>query len=492
MSIFIGTVCIIVDSSEYICLRHVQHADNAHFTLLESLLSFLLIQISESSQAAPSLDSLGVDWGAVSIMGAVMITGLLFSALFSASEVAFFSLSGNLSPDDFELAKSDAVFRRVLLMLEKPRRLLSTILIGNTVANIVTAVMAAVITGELLVLFLVPDYIVYTVEVLLITAVIVIVSEITPKIIAIKSPKNTARSLSLFLYVFYLFFAPLAKWLGSTALSIEKRLPKPTEKFTSDDLKTITEVGEMQGSILEDEREIIENVIEFGNTTVREIMTSRVDIIAVSTEDTLQEVMALIRDKSVSRMPLYEDDLDHILGIIHTKDLIPYINKSVKTDSIHWKQIARKAIFIPPSKKLDDLLRDFQREKTHVAIVVDEYGGTEGIVSMDDVLEEIIGEMHDEFSGQETLFTRRKNGDYIFDAKIDLDDLGDIIGADIASDEDEYETLGGLIYHVLERIPEPGEKITYKQLQFTVHKIENNRVTKVVVSPPGSIVPKES
>jgi len=454
---------------------------------LESKLLFLVLQISESVIANPGFGSVGIDWAAVAILGVIMIAGLLFSALFSASEVAFFSLSGNLSPEDIEQAKADTVFRRVLLMLEKPRRLLSTILIGNTVANIITAVMAAVITGELLVLFTVPDYIVYTVEILVITAIIVIVSEITPKIIAIKSPKKTAMSLSLFLYLFYVLLAPLAKWLGTTALSIEKRLPKPTEKFTSEDLKTITEVGEMQGSILEDEREIIENVIEFGNTMVREIMTSRVDVIAVSTENTLEEVMALIRDESVSRMPLYEEDLDNILGIIHTKDLLPYITKSNKKDIINWKQIARKAIFIPPSKKLDDLLRDFQREKTHVAIVVDEYGGTEGIVSMDDVLEEIIGEMHDEYSGQETLFSRRKNGDYIFDAKIDLDDLGDILGVDIVTDEDEYETLGGLIYHILERIPEPGEKVSYKNLNLTVHKIENNRITKVVVSPPGSV-----
>lgn len=439
----------------------------------------------------PDSVTVGVNWGTVAILGLIMVAGLILSALFSSSEVAFFSLSGNLTPEDIEQAKTDPVFKRVLMLLEKPRRLLSTILIGNTVANIITAVMAAVMTGELLILFSVPDYIVYTIEVLVLTAVIVIMSEITPKILALKNPKKIAMSLSMFLYVFYILFAPLAKWLGSTAAAIEKKLPRPTEKFTSDDLKTIAEVGEMQGSILEDEREIIENVIEFGNTTVREIMTSRVDIIAVSTDDTLGEVMKLIREQSVSRMPLYEEDLDNILGIIHTKDLLPYITRADKKDIINWKQIARKAIFIPPSKKLDDLLRDFQREKTHVAIVVDEYGGTEGIVSMDDVLEEIIGEMHDEFSGQETLFTRRKNGDYIFDAKIDLDDLGDILGVDIVSDDDEYETLGGLIYHILERIPEAGEKVTFKNLNITVHKIENNRVTKVVVAAPNQTETKE-
>lgn len=458
---------------------------------MEYFLSIILIQISEGLISDTGLASTGVNWGSVTTLGIIMIAGLILSALFSSSEVAFFSLSGNLSPEDIEQAKTDPVFRRVLLMLEKPRRLLSTILIGNTVANIITAVMAAVMTGELLILFSVPDYIVYSIEVLVLTAIIVIMSEITPKILALKNPKKIARSLSLFLYVFYILLAPLAKWLGSTAASIEKRLPKPKEKFTSEDLKTIAEVGERQGSILEDEREIIENVIEFGNTTVREIMTSRVDVIAVSSDDNLGEVMDLIREKSVSRMPLYEEDLDNILGIIHTKDLLPYITKSNKNDIVNWKQIARKAIFIPPSKKLDDLLRDFQREKTHVAIVVDEYGGTEGIVSMDDVLEEIIGEMHDEFSGQETLFTRRKNGDYIFDAKIDLDDLGDILGVDIVTDDDEYETLGGLVYHILERIPEAGEKVTYKSLNITVHKIENNRVTKVVVAAPNQTETKD-
>jgi putative hemolysin len=455
---------------------------------LESLSSVFLFQQTDTLTVVHTVLQSGVDWGTVSTLVLVMVLGLILSALFSSAEVAFFSLSGNLSPDDIEEAKTNPVFRRVLNMLEKPRRLLSTILIGNTVANIVSAVMAAVVTGELLVLFDIPDYIVYTVEVMVLTAIIVILSEITPKILALKNPKKVAMSLSLFLNVFYILFAPLAKWLGATAASLEKRLPKPSDKFSSEDLRTIAEVGELQGSIQEDEREIIENVIEFGNTTVREIMTSRVDVIAVSTEDTLSEVMQLIRDKSVSRMPLYQDDLDHILGIIHTKDLLPFIDKSDRETVIYWKQIARKAIFIPPSKKLDDLLRDFQRERTHVAVVVDEYGGTEGIVSMDDVLEEIIGEMNDEYSGQETLFTRRKNGDYIFDAKIDLDDLADILGVDIVGNNDDYETLGGLIYHLLERIPEAGEKVTFKKLHLTVHKVENNRVTKVVVS---SITPTQ-
>jgi putative hemolysin len=454
---------------------------------LESLFTVLLYvfeTLPELSNISNSVESL--DAYAITIQVIVMLLGLVFSGLFSSSEVAFFSLSGNLSPADIDEAATDKRLRRVLSMLETPRRLLSTILIGNTVANIITAVMAALITGQFLFLIEIPDYIVYGIEVIILTAVIVILAEITPKILALNNPKKVAVSLSGFLYIFYVLFTPLAKWLATTASMLERNLPKPSDHFSSEDLRTIAEMGERQGSLHGDEREIIENVIEFGNTTAREIMTSRVDIIAISTEDTLAETLDLIREKSVSRMPLYDDDLDNIVGIIHSKDLLPYINTKSQDAPIDWKKIARKVIFIPPSKKLDDLLSDFKREKTHVAIVVDEYGGTEGIVSLDDILEEIVGELHDEYSGQETLFTRRKNGDYIFDAKIDLDDLGDILGVEIASNEDEFETLGGLIYHVLERIPENGEKLNFKGLDMVVHKVENNRVTKVVVAQPAS------
>lgn len=458
---------------------------------MDALFSVFLLQLEVSADPFSTEALKVVDWVNVSTLFVVMLIGLMFSALFSSAEVAFFSLSGNLSPEDIEESRSDVALKRVLGMLEKPRRLLSTILIGNTVANIISAVMAAVITGQLLVLTNLPDYLVYTAEIIVLTSVIVIMSEITPKILALKNPKGVAKGLSSFLYLFYVLLAPLAKGLGAMTAFMEKKLPKPVDKFSSEDLKTIAEVGELQGSLEGDEREIIENVIEFGNTTVREIMTSRVDIIAISTDDTLVEVLETIRDRSVSRMPLYENDLDNIVGIIHTKDLLPFIDKANQSVAINWKSLARKAIYIPPSKKLDDLLRDFQREKTHVAIVVDEYGGTDGIVSMDDVLEEIIGEMHDEYSGQETLFTRRKNGDYIFDAKIDLDDLGDILGVDIVSDDDEYETLGGLIYHVLERIPTKDDTFEYKGLQITVSVVINNRITKVVVKPIGTSESKE-
>jgi CBS domain containing-hemolysin-like protein len=281
--------------------------------------------------------------------------------------------------------------------------------------------------------------------------------------------------------------APVSKLIANTTLSLEKNLPKPDNKMTAQDLKTMAKMGEKEGSIKVDEREIIENVIEFGNTTVREIMTSRVNIVAVSVEYSLPEVIELIQDKGLSRMPLYEIDLDNILGVIYSKDVLPYINTDLVNSGINWKTIARKALFIPATKKLDDLLRDFQHEKTHIAIVVDEYGGTEGIVTLDDILEEIVGDIGDEYDEtEEKLYTKFKSGVYIFDAKIDLDDLDEIMNTSISGNDDEFETLGGLVYHLTERIPNVGERVNYKNLELTVHSVKNNRVKKLRVKkiPP--------
>lgn len=411
----------------------------------------------------------------------VIILGLIFSAFFSGSEVAFFSLDKKVDRETIEEAKKDAALGRVLYMLDKPRQLLATILIGNTFANIITAVGAAVLTGRLVAFIGLPQVVVFAVEIVVLTFAIVILAEITPKLLALNKPMMVSRKLSALLYVFFVLFAPLSGFISFATRFLEKNVPRPTDNISSDDLKTIAEVGELHGSIHGDEREIIENVIEFGNTYVREIMTSRVNISAISTENTLQEVLDLIREKSISRLPLYEQHLDNIIGIIHSKDLLPYINTDLGQTTINWRTLARKALFIPTTKKLDDLLRDFQKEKTHIAIVVDEYGGTEGVITLDDVLEEIIGEIMDEYTEPVELFTRKKSGNYIFDAKIDLDDMADILSMDLTTDEDEYETLGGLIYHLLERIPEEGEAIEFKGMELTVNEMDNNRLSKVEV-----------
>ncbi len=423
----------------------------------------------------------------------IMVLGLIFSAVFSGSEVAFFSLSNrmeDLKQDENPHTADD----RILLMLDKPRRLLATILIGNTFTNIMASVMAAVITGSLLSVIGLSEVLVYAVEVVVLTFTILILSEITPKIIAINNPLQVSRRVSGFIYVLFILLKPVAKLLAESAISLERYLPKPTNKMTSDDIKTITEVSEKEGSIKEDEREIIENVIEFGTTTVREIMTSRVNVVGVSLDDSLPDVLALIKEQSCSRMPLYENDLDTILGVIYAKDVLPYLNRDDEDPSLNWKTISRKALFIPATKKLDDLLRDFQKEKTHMAIVVDEYGGTEGLVTMDDILEEIVGDIVDDEGEELDLYTRFKSGIYIFDAQIDLDDMEDILECELTSEVDEYETLGGLIYHLTESLPTVGVRVQFKNLELTVHSVQNNRIKKVRVKvdePQKPIAEKE-
>ena len=444
-----------------------------------SSLLFIFDFISQQGESV-LIDST-IDPVALTIQIVIIGLGLLFSALFSGAEVAFFSVINQqdlLTDQDTEGSKD----RQITKMLAYPRRLLATILICNTFANIVASVLAAVVAGNIVAYFGLSEVLIYTLEVVVLTFMILILSEITPKIIAINNPLKSARQVSSFIYVLFKLLTPLSSLIANSTLSLEERLPKPDSKMTSEDIMTMAEVSEQEGSIRSDEREIIENVIEFGTTTVREIMTSRVNIVAISTDNSLNEVLQLIREKGLSRMPIYENDLDNILGVIHSKDVLPYINSDIERTTINWRTIARKALFVPSTKKVDDLLRDFQQEKTHIAIVVDEYGGTEGLITLDDILEEIVGEISDEYDDvEESLYTKFKSGVYIFDAKIDLDDMEDILNLELTAEDDEYETLGGLVYHLTERIPNVGERVYYNDIELTIHSVKNNRVKKLRV-----------
>lgn len=442
---------------------------------MNSIYSFTLILFQTDTGAVLP----GTDPVSLVIQISLLVLGLVFSALFSGSEVALFSLSSRVE----ELDSSGASRQDTMLlnMLDKPRRLLATILIGNTFSNIVASVIAAVLTGSFAAGYGLSEVYVFAVEVIVLTFMILILSEITPKIIAINNPLKVSRRLGGFIYVLFILLKPLAKLIANSAQFLEKALPKPASRMTSEDIRTMAEVSEQGGSIEEDEREIIENVIEFGNIIVREIMTSRVNMVAVSVNDTLEDVLELIREKGLSRLPLYENDLDTIIGVIYAKDILPYINNPNKNQPFSWRMIVRNTIFVPATKKLDDLLREFQQEKTHIAIVVDEYGGTEGLVTMDDILEEIVGDINDESFEEEQLFTRFRNGVYLFDAKIDLDDMEEVLEQEITSEEDEFETLGGLIYHLTESLPTVGERVIYQNLELTVHSVFNNRIRKVRV-----------
>jgi len=408
--------------------------------------------------------------------------GLAFSFIFSGAEVALFSIKGSELDQLNSLATHSSSHRNIKKMIENPRRLLSTILIGNTFANIVVSIVSAVITGQIAEIFHFPEFLIYVIEILVVTFMLVIISEITPKVIAIKNPLQTAVKLNHMIYGFYIVMTPVSILIAKSAHSIESKLPYKSHEISGEDILTIAEVGEEKGSLKGDEREIFENVVEFGQTAVKEIMTSRVDIVAVSLNDELGEVIDSILDRKLSRMPLYGDDLDDILGVINSKDLLPYLKTDFQNTAINWKTIARKVLFVPTTKRLDDLLKEFKKEKTHMAIVVDEWGGTEGIVTLDDVLAEIIGNIGDETTNPEQLYERVSENSFSFDAKINVEDAEKVLEMELSGENDEYETLAGLVYHILERIPENDEKLYFKDVEITVLEVENNRIKKVLIS----------
>lgn len=412
----------------------------------------------------------------------VIILGLAFSFIFSGAEVALFSIKGSELDQLNSLATHSSSHRNIKKMIENPRRLLSTILIGNTFANIVVSIVSAVITGQIAEIFHFPEFLIYVIEILVVTFMLVIISEITPKVIAIKNPLQTAVKLNHMIYGFYIVMTPVSILIAKSAHSIESKLPYKSHEISGEDILTIAEVGEEKGSLKGDEREIFENVVEFGQTAVKEIMTSRVDIVAVSLNDELGEVIDSILDRKLSRMPLYGDDLDDILGVINSKDLLPYLKTDFQNTAINWKTIARKVLFVPTTKRLDDLLKEFKKEKTHMAIVVDEWGGTEGIVTLDDVLAEIIGNIGDETTNPEQLYERVSENSFSFDAKINVEDAEKVLEMELSGENDEYETLAGLVYHILERIPENDEKLYFKDVEITVLEVENNRIKKVLIS----------
>jgi len=258
----------------------------------------------------------------------------------------------------------------------------------------------------------------------------------------------------------------------------------PAERRPAEDLKTMADVGEGQGSIEEEERALIHSILEFGEITVREVMVSRLDVIALPETATLGEALALIRESGHSRFPLYRDHLDHVLGVVYAKDLLPYLGDDHDpAQRVDWAALARQPRFVPLSKTLDAMLADFQQHNTHMALVVDEYGGTAGIVTLEDLLEEVVGEIRDELDEpDEALYRAVGPAAWRVEARIHLDDLAEALGVEIDTEAFDFETLGGLIFHLTGAVPAPGDEVRYGRLQLRVEDVEQNRIRDVLVT----------
>lgn len=422
----------------------------------------------------------------------VFLLLLLASAVVSGAEVALFSLRA--TDRETLAARGDHRSRRVLSLLENPRRLLVTILLLNTLINVSAAILAALVTERVAESMELPSEIVFALEVVALTFTLLIVSEITPKLIASRYALTYSRRVAGVLKIVSWPLHPVTTLLARMTTRIHGIYhnwngDEKSDLLSSDDLRVMAEIGKDHGSLEEDEHGWIQSLLDFGDTTVRAIMVNRLDISALPITASLKEALELIRTCGHSRLPLYKDHLDNIQGVVYAKDLLPYVNQP--DAPVDWTRVMRPPIFVPLGRKLDDLLQDFQHRKTHLAIVVDEYGGTAGLVTLDDVLEEVVGEMEDEHDEvRDTLIIPLGNREYKVDARINLDDLNDAANISLPTDTYEFETLGGLIFHLAGDIPEPGYTTVHDRMEISVDEVESNRIRMVHVRIRAA--PKES
>ncbi len=431
-----------------------------------------------------ALDFLELDLGLAAIEISIFVILLIFSGLFSGSEVALFGLEG--SALDQIKANRDRASRRVASLLTRPRELLVSILVLNTLVNVAAAIIAAVFTSQLATAAGWSKTITVIIEVLVVTFILLVLSEITPKLMASRNPAKYSRLLSTIIMPLHKVLYPFSALLARTTNIFGGRLKRLT-RLSSDDVKAMAEIGEEHGTLAGEEREMIHSIIEFGDRSVREIMISRVDMVAIPVVSTLNEAMEIIRQSGYSRLPLFVDHLDNILGVIHSKDLLPFLDSENGNERVDWTRIARKPMFVPLGKKLDDLLKEFQLRRMHIALVVDEYGGTAGLVTLENVLEEIVGEIRDESDeDEERLFERIDENSVRVDSRLDLDDLNELLDLELETDNLDFETVGGLVFHLNGTIPAAGDTFRYKNASFAVEGVDSNRIGTVLVKRSAS------
>ena len=404
---------------------------------------------------------------------------LILSALTSGCEVAFFSLDKSIIPDD----NSNKLIKKIESLLEKPKRLLATILISNNFINIAIVILFASIDNPYL--SSINNPIIETIiEVGIIGMLILLIGDILPKIYANRNPLVFSKIMVIpiyFLdrYILSLFNQPMSK----SMTYLESNLTKDNEQLSVDKLSKALDLTDSKETSKE-EKKILKGIVSFGNVETRQIMCPRVDVFALDSTSKHIEIIDKLISKGFSRVPVYEDNLDKIKGVLYAKDLLPHLDKT----DFDWKVLLRKPLYIPENKKLDDLLTEFKTKKIHMGIVVDEYGGTSGIITLEDVIEEIVGDISGEFDEEDNLFSKLDDKTYIFDSKINLQDFYRSINLkDSSSFEEistEIETLGGFLIEKIKKIPRVGQVIKHDNYKFVVEIVDKKRIKQVKLILP--------
>ena len=414
----------------------------------------------------------------------VLVLVLLFcSAIISGAEVAFFSLQIK-SLEDPEGSEITPAIQRVISLLKTPKRLLATILVANNFINIAIVLLFSSLSKTFFE-FLENPIVLLIVEIGIITSVILIFGEILPKIYANRNALTFSTKIApmiRFLDRFLLFWITYP--MSQTSSFLESRLGDKKNQLSVDQLSQALELtGEDETT--HDEQRILEGIVNFGSTDTREVMCPRIDMFALSDELSLEEIIPLILEQGFSRIPVFNEKKDNIKGILYIKDLLP----NLKNPNYKWQTLLKPPIYVPENKKLDDLLKEFQQKKNHLAIVVDEYGGTSGLITLEDIMEEIVGDISDEFDEEDLSYSKLDENTFIFEAKISLKDFFRVIKLEEIEIFDtikgDAETLAGMLLEITKKFPKQGQKIEFEKYLFTVMELGQLRIKQVKVQLPN-------
>ncbi|AWH73542.1 gliding motility-associated protein GldE [Dokdonia sp. Dokd-P16] len=411
---------------------------------------------------------------------AVLIVLLMCSALISGAEVAFFSLS----PSDLLETEEQVADRKMLIvkkLLTKPKKLLATILVANNAINIAIVLLFASL-GEVIFANITADIfgipLRFLLEVVLITFLILLFGEILPKIYANRNNKKFAALVAYPLRVLDVIFTPLSSPMRAATLWIQRKLGEQKTSFNVDQLSQALELTSEEDTTKE-EQKILKGIVSFGNTDTKQVMRPRMDVFALNKEDDYTSILKQITENGFSRIPVFSESIDTIEGILYVKDLLPHLNEK----EFDWAKLIREPYFVPENKKLDDLLAEFKEKKNHLAIVVDEYGGTSGLISLEDIIEEIVGDIADEFDDENIIYSKLDEHNWIFDGKTSLKDFYRIIKLEettiFENKKGEAETIAGFVLEVSGGFPRKNEVIIYQDYTFTIEALDKKRIKQI-------------
>ena len=422
--------------------------------------------------------------GFLSLKVILLILLLITSGLISGSEVAFFSLTKEQLNSKSE--KKSRQMHIIQKMLQNPKRLLATILITNNFINIAIVLLFASF-GEHLFNQIENTFIVLLIEIGVITFLILFFGEILPKVYANRNAMIFSQAIAFPVYIidrYFLFFLTIP--LSRITRFMESRLGQKNSEFSIDKLSQALELTSEEETTKE-EHKILQGIVNFGNIETKQVMCPRIDVFAISVDMDMETIVPLILENGFSRVPVYTDNLDSVVGILYTKDLLPHIDQS----NYKWEKLLKPVFYVPENKKLDDLLKEFQQKKIHLAVVVDEYGGTSGVITLEDVIEEIVGDISDEFDDDELIYSKLDDFTFIFDAKINLKDFYKVIDLEeegiFERSKGESESIAGFVLEIAQVLPKVGQVIKFEGYQFVIESVDRKRIKRIkIILPPSA------